>query len=176
MKHYTRQVKRLLLQSTLFIFLSSTSIFAQDQGYFTISLDLLTDQSSSSLQPPSTTIKETSRFFTASAEEEPVILTPKGVSEGIPSYYRHHKQLPEDFSGFVIELLQSETKLERNYPLFERYGNVHVKQLEDGKFSYCIITNFKKSNSVKIFAEKIILPHAPQAQALRYKRGKRKKM
>jgi len=140
--------KRLLCLCS-FILLLNVFSNAQEKGYFTISIEMLTDLSSSSPQAESTPKikKETERFFTASAEDE---LTPKGnTSSETPSYFRIHKDLPERHSGYVIELLQSEKKLERNYPLFERYGNIHVQQLENGMFSYCILTDFRKAKSVK---------------------------
>jgi len=159
-----------------FLILLNISLIAQEKGYFTISIELLTDLSRPSLQAESTPPKqeEKERFFTASAEDE---FTPKGdISRSIPSYFRAHKNLPNKFSGFVIELLQTENKLERDYPLFERFGNVHVQQLANGKYSYCIIADFRKAKSVKIFAEEVIAPHAPDAKAFKYKKGKRKKM
>ena len=137
---------------------------------------MLTDLNSISNQTviDTDTSEDVPIYFTESAEIE---LTPKGdIEEEIPSYYRHHKSLDNDFTGSVIELLLSDVKLERNYPLFERFGSIHVKQLENGKYSYCIIANFKKSKSLKIFVNEVIIPHAPTAKAVKYKRGKRKKM
>ena len=137
---------------------------------------MLTDLNSTSIQPQTEelSVEETSTFFTASADEE---FTSKGdVLEEIPSYYRKHKLLDKDFSGYVIELLQSDVKLKRNYPLFKRFGNIRIEQLENGKYSYCIIANFKKSNSLKIFVNEVIIPRAPEAKAWKYKKGKRKKM
>ena len=179
MNRYTPFLTRLVLES-IFLFMLSSSIFAQsqNQGYFTISVDLVTGQVASPQQSASTTQedeKEAPRFFTASAEDT---FTPKGKEkeEGIPSYYRQHKMLPEKFSGYVIELLQSSTKLERDYPLFKRFGNIKIDHLGNGNYSYCIIANFKKQSRVKIFANEVIVPYAPDAKVWKYKRGKRKKM
>ena len=175
MDRYT-SIKRLLKKGTFLLFLSYTTMSAQNEEYFTITLEMLTDLNSTSkkTQVEEIPVEETPTFFTASAEVE---LTPKGdVFEEIPSYFRHHKMLDENYSGYVIELLQSENKLKRNFPLFERFGNIHVQQLENGTYSYCIIANFKKSNSLKIFVNEVIIPHAPEAKAWKYKRGKRKKM
>jgi len=171
-----KSIRRLIKHSTFLFLLSINSLCAQDEGFFTISLEMLTDLNSisNSTETDNNTPKEIPVFYTESADVE---LTPKGdVEEGIPSYYRHHKLLDNEYTGYVIELLQSDVRLERNFPLFERFGNVHVKQLENGKFSYCIIANFKKSKSLKIFVNEVIIPHAPEAQALKYKRGKCKKM
>lgn len=172
-------IRRLVTIGTFLFLLSTNSVFAQDEGYFTISFEMLTDLNSIS-NPITTEVEtkeeETPLFFTESADIE---LTPKGSfeeEEEIPSYYRHHKLLDSNFTGYVIELLQSDVKLERNYPLFERFGNVYIKELDNGKYSYCIIANFKKSSSLKIFVNEVIIPRAPEARALKYKKGKCKKM
>ena len=173
-----KSIRRLIKVITFLSFLSATSVFAQDEGFFTISIEMLTDLNSISNQTKikSDTKESVSVFYTESAD---VILTPKGFEgkqEEIPSYFRHHKSLESDFTGFVIELLESDVKLERNFPLFERFGNIHVQQLENGKYSYFIKTNFKKSSSIKIFVNEVIIPRVPEAKALKYKNGKRKKM
>ena len=179
MEHYTLPIGRLILISILLIM--SNHIIAQDSGYFTISIDLETDQFEKKPKSPKNidnpSISDSDRYFTISAEDD---LIPKGINEKkeetIPSYFRHHKQFPKNFSGYVIELLQADEELPRNYPLFNRFGNVHVKQLDNGKFSYCIMIDFKKASRVKIFAKEVVQPLAPEAQALRYRKGKRKKM
>ena len=178
MNRYTLPSIKLLMFSFFFILLSNNT-YSQDQEYFTISLEILTDLSDDTIQTNNTNEsskkKVSSRYFRESADDK---LTPKGsqLEEAIPSYFRHHKQLPDDFSGFVIELLQTDEKVERNYPLFERFGNIKVQQLDNGKYSYCIIVDFKSPNRVKIFTKEVILPNVPDAQALRYRKGKRKKM
>jgi len=178
MMFYTLPSIKLLLLSFFFVFLSSIA-YSQDQEYFTITLEMLTDLDSSlpsdSKSKNSSKKNVSSRYFRESADDK---LTPKGskLEEAIPSYFRHHKQLPGNFSGYVIELLQTDEKVERNYPLFERFGNINVQQLDNGKYSYCIIVDFKSPNRVKIFAKEVILPNVPDAQALRYRKGKRKKM
>lgn len=171
-----KSIRRLIKTSTFLLFVSTTSIFAQDEGFFTISLEMLTDLNSISnkIESDANSQREIPIYYTESADEQ---LTPKGdIEEEIPSYFRHHKTLDSSFSGYVIELLQSDEKLKRNFPLFERFGGVYMQQLENGKYSYCIIADFKKLKSLKIFVNEVIIPHAPEAKALKYKRGKRKKM
>ena len=171
-----KSTRRLIKTSTFLFFLSATTAFTQDEGFFTISVEMLTDLNSisNSAKLDTNTPKVIPVYFTESAD---VKLTPKGDNEEeIPSYYRHHKSLDNSFSGYVIELLQSDKKLKRNFPLFEHFGSVYMQQLENGKYSYCIIANFSKPKSLKIFVNEVIIPHAPEAKALKYKRGKRKKM
>ena len=166
----------LLKTTILILFLSPVTFFAQEEGYFTITLKMLTDLNSISEQTnlDNTSAKIAPLFFTESADVE---LTPKGDFETeIPSYYRHHQTLSNSFTGYVIELLQSDEKLKLNFPLFEQFGSVYTHQLKNGKYSYCIIANFSKPKSLKTFVNEVIIPHAPKATALKYKRGKRKKM
>lgn len=171
-----KSTRRLIKTSTFVFLLSTITLFAQDEGFFIISVEMLTDLNSISTPTKinNNTPKEVPLFFTESAD---VKLTPKGdTEEEIPSYFRHHKSLDNSFSGYVIELLQSDVKLKRNFPLFERFGSVYVQQLENGKYSYCIIANFSKPTNLKIFVNEVIIPHAPEAIALKFKKGKRKKM
>lgn len=179
MEHYTLPLGRLILTITLL--LTSNIIIAQDSGYFTISVDLETDQFEKKPKPPkdidNPSIDDSDRYFTISVDDD---LTPKGDNSKeediIPSYFRHHKQFPKNFSGYVIELLQADEELPRNYPLFNRFGNIHVSQLSNGNYSYCIMIDFQRASRVKIFAKEVVQPLAPDAQALRYRKGKRKKM
>jgi hypothetical protein len=171
-----KSIRRLIKTSTFLFCLGTTPVFAQEEVFFTISFEMLTDLNSISNQSK-TDIDITEAvpmFYTESAD---IKLTAKGAEEeAIPAYFRHHKSFDNEFTGSVIELLQSDVKLKRNFPLFERFGNIHVKQLENGKYSYCIIANFTNSDNLKIFVNEVIIPHAPKAKALKYRRGKRKKM
>jgi len=145
-------------------------IQAQDKDYITLSLSLITDN-----QPVTTTTQGESKKHLVSDEDE-VILSSKGVDEKIPTYFRSHKNLPEKFSGYAIELTRSKSPLAINNNLFERFGSVNVHQLENGEYSYCIIlTNFKYHERVKRFAEEVVLPYVPDAQVFKYRNGKRKK-
>ncbi|MEM6964598.1 MAG: hypothetical protein AAF573_07525 [Bacteroidota bacterium] len=178
MYYYTLNQVRLFL-GLLFCFLSGISTWAQGENYFTISLDLYTDlPSASTTNQYSSSVISKDIYFTASALETDDDLMPKGDVEVIntPSYFRQHKAMPTQFSGYVIELLQSDERLAIDYPLFEHVGNVHVQQLENGKYAYCILADFNKAESVKKFVENIIVHLAPEAQAFKYKKGKRKKM
>lgn len=150
--------------------LTNTTLSAQKKDYITISLSMVTDGD------------EHLQSANKATAKKPIInnpepdLSPKGNSEEvIPHYFRSHKALPKLFSGYAIELLQSDQPLPRNYPLFERFGSIHVHQLDNGNYSYCIIADFKKLKRVEIFVQEVILPSAPHAQVFIYKKGARKK-
>ncbi len=94
--------------------------------------------------------------------------------EEIPDYYRHHKKLSSNYEGYAIELTTSDLPLKRNYFLFNQFGNVNYDKLNEGGYSYCILANFSSKKSVEHFLETIILPKAPEARLIEYKKGKRK--
>jgi hypothetical protein len=94
--------------------------------------------------------------------------------EEIPDYYRHHKRMSSNYEGFAIELTTSSLPLKRNYILFDQFGSVYYDQLEKGGYSYCIQANFSSKKSVERFFETVILPKAPEAKLIEYRKGKRK--
>ena len=98
----------------------------------------------------------------------------KKQKKEIADYYRHHKPLSADYEGFVIELTTSDLPLKRNYFLFEQFGNVFYEKLKKGGYAYCIKVNFSSKKSILQFVENIILPKAPEARVVEFKKGKRK--
>ena len=94
--------------------------------------------------------------------------------EEVPDYYRHHKKISSSYEGFAIELTSSALPLKRNYFLFDQFGSVYYEKLDDGAYSYCIKANFSSKKSVERFLETIILPKAPEAKLVEYRKGKRK--
>jgi len=108
--------------------------------------------------------------FNESADESAEI-----IEEEIPYYYRQHKKLATFFSGYVIELTTSDLPLRRDYPLFEKFGNVFVCPLKDGGFSY-VIKGFKSDKSAKSFLKNIVIHNAPEAKVFQYNKGVRKKV
>ena len=86
---------------------------------------------------------------------------------------RFHKRLSGTFSGFAIELTAADLPLERNYPLFRQFGNVHYDKLREGGYSYVIKTDFTSKAALKRFYENVILPKNDKARMVEYKLGKR---
>ena len=98
----------------------------------------------------------------------------KKQKKEIADYYRHHKALSADYEGYVIELTTSDLPLKRDYFLFEQFGSVYYDKLKKGGYAYCIKVNFSSRKSILHFVENIILPKAPEARVVEYKKGKRK--
>jgi hypothetical protein len=96
------------------------------------------------------------------------------VKPALPNHIRQHRMLPEDYTGQVIELIQSSEKMALDSPLFQQFGGVHYTRLENGRYSYCILTSFQSKSNLKAFVTNIIQPKAEYAKIVKYKAGKRK--
>lgn len=140
---------RLLAVAFLMIFFSMGTTFAQSDNELAI------------------TTTEKKGAFNESADESEEI-----IEDEIAHYYRQHKKLPSFFSGYVIELTTSDLPLRRDYVLFERFGNVMVDQLPEGGFAY-VIQGFKNEKSASSFLNNIVIHNAPEAQVIRYEKGRR---
>jgi len=104
------------------------------------------------------------------------IETPKETERKAESvyYYRHHKKMTSFYTGYTIEITNSDLPLRRDYYLFKRFGNIKIDHLEkEGGFSY-LITGFKDKKAAKGFLNNIVLHHAPEARVIYYYKGKRK--
>ena len=109
-------------------------------------------------------------------------LTPKGKKtqalhsrkEAVPHRYGHHKKLSASFTGHLIELIQSDSPLSRNYPLFDHFGNVFYSKLRNGKYAYTIEVKFATRKEMRKFLNNVVKPNAPDAKLIYYKIGKRK--
>lgn len=86
---------------------------------------------------------------------------------------RFHQRLSGTFSGLAIELIAADLPLERSYPLFRQFGNVHYDRLEEGGYSYIIKTDIEDKKSLEKFYKNVILPRNEQAKMVEYKFGKR---
>ena len=91
-------------------------------------------------------------------------------------HYRHHKKLPVTHSGIVIELITSDILLQRTAPLFKQFGKVYFDQLEEGGFTYCILTDFNSLEKAKIYMRQMVSHRAPLAKVVKYQFGKRKRI
>jgi len=110
------------------------------------------------------------------------VLTPKGMKaptsrvekEAVPHRFGHHKKLSASFSGHLIELIQSEVPLNRDYAVFNHFGNIHYSKLKDGAYSYTIEVKFATRKEMRKFLNNVVKPNAPDARLVYYRTGKRK--
>ncbi len=94
--------------------------------------------------------------------------------EAVPHRHSHHKKLSASFSGYMIELIQSDVPLSRAYPLFNHYGNIYYSKMRDGKYSYSIAVQFATRKEMRKFLNNVVKPNAPDAKLVFYRTGKRK--
>lgn len=88
--------------------------------------------------------------------------------------YRHHKKLSAVYTGYVIELIQSELPLKRSTDVFQHFGKIYYDRLDDGSYSYCILADFDQKKARIAFMEEMVIPKIKTAQLIEYKRGIRK--
>lgn len=88
--------------------------------------------------------------------------------------YAYTKRIPALYSGYVIELATSELPLKRDYEAFKSFGKVYHDKTEEGYYSYIIIADFNKKESVEDYIKNIVAHRIPEAKSILYKNGKRK--
>ncbi len=92
----------------------------------------------------------------------------------VPYYFRHHRKLSAGYTGYVIELTQSDFPLRRDHKLFRQFGNVHYDSVSGEGYSYVIKINFTSKKAVKKFLKDTVRHRAPEARIIEYKMGDRK--
>jgi len=105
-------------------------------------------------------------------KEEPKRMTLTTVNSG-KDFYRHHKRLPKTFEGFVIELTTSDFPLNRDYHLFEQFGEVYYEQVQGTGYAYLIVADFSSKKSIEQYVKNVVIHKAPEAKVFEYKKGKR---
>ena len=89
--------------------------------------------------------------------------------------YAYTKRIPALYSGYVIELTTSELPLTRDYETFKNFGKIYHDKTQEGYYSYVIIADFNKKESVEDYIKNIVAHRIPDAKIILYKNGKRKK-
>lgn len=87
--------------------------------------------------------------------------------EGYPA-----KDLSENYTGFRIEIMATDSLLPDTSEVFFRHGNIVMEQLEGAKFSYTV-GDFKDEQSAASFMDKFIKPVYTDPRIVRYKDGAR---
>ena len=113
-----------------------------------------------------------SKFVSLKTEKE---LTEKSASPTKAYAYAYTKRLPALYSGYVIQLTTSELPLTRDYEAFKSFGKVYHDKTQEGYYSYVIIADFNKKESVENYIKNIVAHRIPDAKVILYKNGKRKK-
>jgi len=85
------------------------------------------------------------------------------------------KSVPSDFTGYKVEILNSNSKLSPSHTIFTQHGNMTLEETKEGTFSY-LLGDFKEIKDAKQFLEFIVAPRYPEAQVVSYFKGRRVKM
>lgn len=80
------------------------------------------------------------------------------------------------YTGYAIELANSNLPLDRHHRIFRQFGNVRYHKLSDGRYSYVITAEFSSSKAAEEFLQNIIKPRVPSAKLFIYKDGQRKEL
>lgn len=98
----------------------------------------------------------------------------KKKKNSTPYHFRYHRTLSATYTGFAIELVQSDIPLNRNYLIFKQFGRIYYEKLPDGNgYAYCIKVPFDEQMAVEKFLKSTVLHRAPEAKIIQYKNGKR---
>ena len=79
-------------------------------------------------------------------------------------------QIPDEYSGYSVEIKRTATPLEITDPIFTQHGNIILHQVSDTKFSY-MLGDFSKEEAATDFLENILLSRYPDAKVITYKNG-----
>ena len=87
--------------------------------------------------------------------------------------YSYTKRLPATFSGYAIEIWTSQFPLEKDYEMFKGFGKVYYYRTDDGRYSYLLLTKYRRERAVQDYMDKVLLKRLPHAKIIRYKNGQR---
>ena len=108
------------------------------------------------------------KFISLKTEKE---ITKKPIKANT---YAYTKRIPALYSGYVIELATSDLPLTRDYEAFKNFGKVYHDKTQEGYYSYVIIADFNKKESVEDYVKNIVAHRIPDTKIILYKNGKRK--
>lgn len=81
------------------------------------------------------------------------------------------KPIAYDYSGYCVQLLEVDKKLEQEHIIFQYFGEIKIEEL-DGKFYY-YVGDFKSLVSTEKYMQKVILSRYPGAIVARFAEGMR---
>ena len=80
--------------------------------------------------------------------------------------------IPNDYTGFKIEIWKSAKPLTIDHRIFSQHGNIAMDVVKVTKFSY-MLGNFKLFENADSYMRKSLLISYPEAKVIQYKDGKR---
>lgn len=84
---------------------------------------------------------------------------------------REVQLLPNNFNGFMIQIMQSPQELPSDHDIFFKHGNLMVEN-NSGAYAY-LLGKFTDRDEAERFLDEIILPQYPSASVVEYSYGQR---
>jgi hypothetical protein len=81
-------------------------------------------------------------------------------------------KIPKSFTGFKIELMNSQEPLPKEHDIFFRHGNLSMEKISDTKYSYTLGT-FHDNETALLFMQDFLIQLYPKAQVIEYADGER---
>lgn len=85
------------------------------------------------------------------------------------------KSVASDFTGYKVEILNSNSKLPPSHVIFTQHGNLTLEETKEGTFAY-LLGDFKEKKDAVQFLEFIVAPRYPEGRVVSYFKGRRVKL
>ena len=82
------------------------------------------------------------------------------------------KKVPQNYTGFRVQVLISNSELPHSHQLFSQHGNLTLEATKNGAYAY-LIGDFADRKDAKSFLKNIIASRYPNAKVIDYLKGKR---
>jgi len=88
------------------------------------------------------------------------------------STYVELNKIPEDYTGYKIEIMASEAKLPYEHDIFFQHGNLAMEMKADSTYSY-LLGDFEKRRKAEDFLLDLLRDRYPEARVIEYQKGER---
>lgn len=90
----------------------------------------------------------------------------------VDNSYSQVQKIPQDFTGFRIEIMAVEEPLPDSHDIFFQHGNLTVEKLNEKAYSYTL-GNFSNAAEATDFMANFLQQRYPKARVVEYEQGKR---
>ena len=80
--------------------------------------------------------------------------------------------LPENYTGYMVQVLVSPNDLDARHELFRRHGEITVDRQMTGRTAY-LLGDFEEWKDANRFLTQVVIQQYPTARIIRYRRGER---
>ncbi len=104
-------------------------------------------------------------------EEEPSKIIPE-VPVEVDTSFSQVQKIPEEYSGFKIEIMTAGEPLPSSHDIFFQHGNLAVDRLRNGTYSY-VLGDFQSLDEANAFLLDFLIGRYPEAKVVEYESGGR---